>query len=342
MKLHSAKGALDTSMGRSPMYARLKIQRAESPPYLRPPRATSRPRQAVAFAFACSLPRSTGGGVLCRRSGETPASRFFNRTPQLKSRGSEPHVIPLGRSNNKIRPVHQDPNAAVLVHPGITRNVEDDLIPEKPTLSKAPIGRGASRIDRMRDSGPFRTYKTGPEKHNKLLSYVPVEYFEIPLLKISDALSGRRRNYDIETNASRSSTVYGRRLLRRGRNAKHHRRQARKSALVDEHGLTSTKASLSNSIPGSPSCAACPIHGAISSQHERTKHSLLGTPRLQPWASHSEATRGALAPRVCPPCHSDLIFLNAQSNFQSTTASLTPTIELIQVPTVRRKPDCTI
>jgi hypothetical protein len=132
-------------------------------------------------------------------------------------------------------------------------------------------------------------------------------------------------------------------LLRKARrNAEHYRRQARKYALADEHRLTSTKALLSNSIPGRPSCDGCPIHGAVSSRHEQTKHSLLGTPRLQPWASHSEATIGALAPGVCPPFHTHFTFLKAQSNFQYTTASLTPPIELTQALTVRRKPDCTI
>jgi hypothetical protein len=155
---------------------------------------------------------------------------------------SEPHVIPLGRSNNKIPPVHQGSNAAVLVHPPVTRNVEGDLIPEKPAFSKALIGPGISRINQLRDPRPFRTYKTGPEKHNRLWAM----------------------------------------------------------------------------------------------------HSLLGTPRLQPWASHPGATRGALAPGACPPFHTDLLFLNAQSNLQSTTAPLTPTIELTQALTVRRKPDCTI
>jgi len=312
------------------------------------PKAISLSRQAVAFAFACSLPPSqkrrvisTGGGALCRPSGETPASRF-NSTLQLESRGSEPHVISLGRSNNKIPPIHQDPNAAVLAHPRITRNVEGNLIPEKPALSEAPIRPSTSRINRMRDPHPFRTYRTCPEGHNRLPSYVIVEYFEIPPLKVRDAPSGRSRNYDIETNASRSITASGRSFLRKARrNAKHHRRQARKYALVDEHWLTSTRASLSNSIPGRPSCAGCPIHRAISSQHERIKPSLLDTPRLQPWASHSERNE-ALAPGVCPPFHADLVHLKTHANFQSTITPLTPTIKWNQVQTVRRKPDCAI
>jgi hypothetical protein len=333
-----------------------RITRAESPAYLshrtatlsahdKADSATKLPGQAVClFSSALNQKRviSAGGGAPCRRGGETPASRLFNRTPQLESPGSEPYVISLGRSNDKIRPVHQDPNAAVLVHPRITRNAEDDLIPKKPAFAKAPIGPSTSRIIQMRDPHPCRTYRTGLEKDNRQQSDVIVEYLEIPFLKVGNTLSGRRHNYDIETNASRSITTSGRILLRRARrNAKHHRRQARKYALVDQHRLTSTKASLSNSIPGRPSCA-CPIHGAVSSRHEQTKHSLLGTPRLQPWASQSEATRGALAPGVCPPFHTDLIFLKAQSNFQSTTAPLTPTIKWNQVPTVRRKPDCTI
>jgi hypothetical protein len=229
---------------------------------------------------------------------------------------SELHVISLGRLNNKIPSVHQDTNAAVLAHSGITRNVEDDLILEGPAFSNAPIDPSTSRINQMRDPHPFRTYRTGPEKHDRPQSDVIVEYLEIPFLKVGNTLSGRRHNYDIETNASRSITTSSRSLLRRvRRNAKHHRRQAGKYALVDEHKLTSTQASLSNSTPGRPSCA-CPIHGAGSSRHEQTKHSHLGTPRLQPWASHSERNE-ALALGVCLLVDDELVCLNAQSNFKS-------------------------
>jgi hypothetical protein len=96
---------------------------------------------------------------------------------------------------------------AVFVPLRVVRNVEGDLIPEKPTLFKAPIDWSTRSIDEMRNLHPFRTHRTGPEKHNRL-SHVIVEYLEIPLLKVSDTLSGRRCNYNIEANVSKNPTAF--------------------------------------------------------------------------------------------------------------------------------------
>jgi hypothetical protein len=183
----------------------------------------------------------------------------------------EPNVVPLACSNNKIRPVHQDPNAAVLVHPRITRNAKGDFIPEKPAFSKTPIGSSTSRINQMRDLHPFRTYRTGPEKRNRLLSYVIVEYLEIPLLKVRDTLSRRRRNYDIEANVSRSGTAFRRGLLRRGcRSTKHHSRQNGKYTFVDEHKLTPMVAVRYGLRALVSNCMRDHTLGVVSSPHQGT------------------------------------------------------------------------
>jgi hypothetical protein len=201
---------------------------------------------------------------------------------------SEPHVIPLSRQNNKIRPVHRDSNAAVLAHPRITRNVKGDFIPEKPAFSKTPMGSSTSRINQMRNLHPFRTYRTGPQKRNRLLSYVIVEYLEIPLLKVRDTLSGCRGNQNIETNASRKRTTSSRTLLSKSGSCTKQYRQNREYALVYGHRLTSTKNPVRNCIPGRTRCA--PFQGAVPSPHQ--------------W-----------------------VIAQAQSNFQSTPNLLTPTIK---------------
>lgn len=207
----------------------------------------------------------------------------------------EPNVVTLARSNNKIRPVHLDTNAAVLVPPRVTWNVEGNLIPEKPALSKAPIGSSTSRINQMRDLHPFRTHRTGPEKHHRL-SHIIVEYLEIPLLKVSDALSRCSGDHNIEANVSRSGTASSRSLLHRScGKTKHHSRQNGKYTLVDEHKLTPidvirplwTKSLVRNCIP----------------DHMLQSHLAISGP----------------SPKT-------------QSNFQSTIASLTPTINLTHTP----------
>jgi hypothetical protein len=149
----------------------------------------------------------------------------------------------------------------------------------------------------------FRTDRTSPEKHNRLLSYVIVEYFEVTLLKVRDALSGCRCYQNIETNASSNRTTSSRTLLRKGCSSTNEYHQSGKYALDDEHRLTSTKKPVSNSIPRSQAMYLTSVLGLVSHQ---------------------------------------LAIAQMQSTFQSTPNLLTPTIELTQTPTVRLAPDCTV
>ena len=181
---------------------------------------------------------------------------------------SEPHVVPLARSNNKIRPVHLNPHLAVLVQSRVIRDVEGDLIPKNLTVFKAPIGWSTSSINKMRNLHSVRTDRTGPEKRNRLTQVI-VEYLEVKLLKVRDTLSGCRCNQNIETNASRSRTTSGRALLRKGCSTNQDRQNG-KYALVDEHRLTPTKNPVSNCIPDRTPCT--PFQGVVSSPHQSAGH----------------------------------------------------------------------
>jgi hypothetical protein len=232
----SAEGTFHTSMGRSPMNTSPGTKRAESPVY-----------------------RPSG---LCE--------------------------VPSARSDSEIRLVHLDLYPVVLVWPCVTRNVESDLILEELTLFIAPsVGLITSSVGAIGNLYLLRAYSDGPKRPDGLRQVV-VENLEVLLLKIGDTLSGRRRNYDIQANASSNWTAFGTGLLSKScSNTKHHRRQNAKYTLADEHKLTPidvlrslwAKSPVRNCTPehmprevsSRPqwTIAGCPIHGAISSQHER-------------------------------------------------------------------------
>ncbi len=309
---HFARGRTDANLGRKPQPP-ASSRRDRADPHFFPLRPTHK--------------KSSFRPERAARSGET---RFS--TPGKQSWLCE---VPSARSHSEIRFVHLDLDPVVLVWPRVTRNVEGYLILEELTLFIAPsVGPIISSVGAIGNLYLLRAYGDGPKRRDGLRQVV-VENLEVLLLKIGDTLSGRRRNYNIEANISGGRTALTGALLRSGRrNTKHHHRQNAKHTLVDEHKLTPidvvrslrAKGPVRNCIPNHMlrevssrpqwTIAVCPIHGAISPQHERTKHSLLGTPRLQPWASHSERNE-ALAPGVCPLVDDELMCLNAQSSFKS-------------------------
>jgi hypothetical protein len=111
---------------------------------------------------------------------------------------------------------------------------------EKLTLLIAPgVGSSTGSVGAIGNLYRLRAYRDGPERRDGLIQVV-VENLEVLLLKIGDTLSGRRRNYDIETNVSGGRTAFTGALLRRGcRNTKHHHRHNGKYTLA-EHKFTST------------------------------------------------------------------------------------------------------
>jgi hypothetical protein len=148
--------------------------------------------------------------------------------------------VPSARSDSEIRLVHLDLNPVVLVWPCVTWNVEGDLILEELTLVIAPsVGPITSSVGAIRHLYLLRAYCDGPKRCDGLRQVV-VENLEVLLLKIGDTLSGRRRNYNVQANASGNWTAFGRGLLSKScRKTKHHRRQNDRSTLVDKHTLTS-------------------------------------------------------------------------------------------------------
>jgi hypothetical protein len=199
--------------------------------------------------------------------------------------------VPLARSDSEIRLVDLDLNPVVLVRPCVTRNVKGDLILEELTLFIAPsVGPITSRIDMIGNlyllragDGPktrrvgaignlylLRAYSDGPKRRDGLRQVV-VENLEVLLLKIGDALSGCRRNYDIQANASRNWTAFGRGILtKRCRNTKHNPRQNRKYTVVDEHKVTPTYV-IHSQWTQCPVSNCMPDHtpGSVSSRHLR-------------------------------------------------------------------------
>lgn len=205
------------------------------------------------------------------------------------------HIIPLARSDDQIRPVHLDLNPAVLVRPCIIRNAVGDLILEKITLCIAP--RTSVNPSNVRETGSlclFRPYPSSPERRHGLNRAV-VKYREVPRLKIRDTLAGRRRNYNIETNASGGQTTFRGLSRKRRRNTKRRCPQNANDALVDKHKLTPPAESpASNCMPDQMGRGPISSQGIVAQSNFQSTTNLL-TAKVK-WNRHQQSGARRTAP----------------------------------------------